>query len=195
MAQRTGKLEGCRVARTVSGNSALILYVPEGRAAARSWTGTELVHGVAANLDTSTGYAKAGCMVYMNSTRALECWPGDQVATGYDTIQNQLLGLLLEDCNGTTTHKVAIAAAVPDTIFETSIVSQTATTTATTSATLAGLRMAASVNGSRFFLDRTTETPSIGSPIFQVVNIQDSEQEGVLYGRVQFIARKSLLNN
>lgn len=189
MAQANKPKVGCLVARTVNGASPTVLYYPEGRAAARTWTGTALVSGKAVNSQTSTTYARAGAMVFLNTTRGIDCWPGDAIATGYDGKAARLLGLLLEDITGTTTNRVAIAIADHNNIFETSIVSETATTTATTSATLVGYRMHASCTASRFYLDRTASAPSLTAGPFLVVDVDKTN--GTLYGRVQFIAKTS----
>jgi len=196
MAQSEIPKQGCIVARTISGNSPEIRYIPEGRSGARQWVDTELAHGVAADTGTSTGAPKSGAMVYMNSSQVLECWPGDMAATGYDVLQYKLVGLLLEDVTESATglNKVAVAIANSDTQFETSLVSETATTTATVTATLIGLRMSCSVTGSAFYLDRTSDTPThAGTEPFIVTDVIDDD--GTLYGRVQFMARQGLFFN
>lgn len=193
MSQAVRTKSGCIVARTLSGNSPAIIYIAEGRAAARSNPATAggYIQGLVSDTETSTGYPRAGCMVYLNATRALECIPNDSTATGYDAKATRFAGLLLEDMTGVTTHLVAVAAATPDTVYETSITSETATTTATTSATLIGLGMHGSVNASRFFLDRTASTPSVTVGPWVVVGINETT-EGTLNGRVQFVSRASL---
>ncbi|MHC4951152.1 MAG: hypothetical protein ACYTEU_09245, partial [Planctomycetota bacterium] len=161
MAQGEAPVTSARVARTVSGNSPLIIYAEDGGNSVDH--GTTVALGVAASTSTSTGRAIAGSMVYMSGSRTIRCYPGDMTATGYDAVDTRLLGLLLDDLpDNATGNRVAIAAAVPDTIFECSVMSETATTTATTTASLVGMRCNASVNGSRFFLDLTA---SVGASI------------------------------
>lgn len=182
---------GCVVARTVSGNSPQIIEIPGGRSAIRQWTTTELAHGVAADTGTSTGVAKKGAWVYLSSTYALEAYPGAMVATGGDVaFTRDVLGLLLDDLTVDTTGlvKVKIAVANADTIFETNVRSQTSTTTATVNASLVGRRFAASVNGSRFYLDLTASGAGFAT-VGQFVCTSVEDANRTLYGRVQFVSR------
>jgi len=196
MAQANGIFSGCRVARTVSGNSPFIVYVPRGRTTDYNTALVWRNHNV--DKSTSNGLPKAGAMVYKNASNMIRCFPGDAAATQMDTAATNLIGLLLQDvpAAGTTTVeqnvRVAIAAAVPDNIFEASISDTAATTTATTTSSLIGLNMGASVNGS-FFSIRRTSTEAAGirsSQIFRIVDVVDAE--GTLNGRVQFVCRRSL---
>lgn len=182
---------GCRVAKTISGNSPQIVELLEGRSGARQWSTTKLCHGVAGDTGTSTGFPKKGAWVYMNSSYVLECYPGSVVATAFDAIATgQVVGLLLEDITSTATgqNKVKVAIANHDTIFETNVKSQTATTTATVNASLIGRRVSASCNGSRFYLDLTASGAGFATiGHFVITDVVSANR--TLYGRVQFVSR------
>jgi len=197
MAQANAAKRSAFVAQTISGNSPEIRYMRGGRSGGRQWTDTQVAHGVVRNVDTSTGAPKAGAFVYYNSSQVLEAWVGDMVATGYDTQQYKLVGLLMEDLPATDAAgntKVAVAIANNDTIFGCSLTSSTATTTATVTGSLAGYRASASVNGSQFFLDRTIDAPSlVGSELFKIVDVVDAD--GTLNGVVLFQPRRGMFIN
>lgn len=195
MAQSTEMKRGCHVARTISGNSPLIIYKTEENSTVAKAQGLLYRGGCVTRLShTSTGLPKAGAMVYLTSTHAIVPYPGWARATGMDQAASLLMGLLLEDCTGVATHKVAIAAAVPDTVFETALTSVTATTTATTTASLIGWGLTASTTSSRFYLSRTNATSAWSalnsSSPFQVVDVVSPD--GTYNGRVQFIVRYSM---
>jgi hypothetical protein len=195
MAQSTVPKTSAYVAKTQSGGTPTILYIAEGRAAARSWPTGQYIPGKATASSNSVGaFPMAGCFVHLNASRAMESWKGDSNATVYDVDETRMLGLLLESCNGTTTHKCAVAIGDRNNMFCCSVVSETATTTATTTATLAGLRMQGSVTGSRFYLDRTASglplTSIAAGPNFRVLEVVDPE--GAYNGRVIFQTVQSL---
>ncbi len=194
MAQKVEQLRGCHVARTISGNSPFIVYMDESNTVDK---GVMLVpagcltrHG----MTTSTGLPKAGAMVFMSASGAgyINCFPAVTLATDADAAASNLLGLLLEDCSGA--GRVAIAAAVPDNVFETAILSSAATTTATTDLQEAGYSFDASVNASKFYLNRLEASGyatglSSSSPFLAVDTLGES---GTYNGRVQFVCRYSI---
>jgi len=174
----TIKKSSIGVSHTISGNSPQIVYHQEGAA---------VFDGLYYGGPSSGGFRK-GCLLYVNSSNALEPIRGGTgfEATGADAAIARIIGFAAEPATQTNANELAVYAANADNVFYGNVVSTTSGATSTISLVSVSEAAGASINatGSRVYVNPVGF--GAASSVFRIVGKHPDDAYGDTNGRALF---------